>query len=855
MQDDALQPGTTTLATGEKVGHYRVIEQIGAGGMSIVYRAHDDLLHREVAVKQIRLAADDDGSLRRRVQREAQVQKQAGAALPDRLVQLIEVVDEPRGLFLVSEYVDGLSLEQELTRYPEPMDLKRALGIIAAGAQALEALHQRGIIHRDLKPANILLPRTGGLKLADFGLATAMSEQQLQSVGSVRYMAPELLRGDAADGRADLYALGMVGYEMLVGRRAFEQAFRMVLRDQRNQAMRWVKWHTNPRVRATPVTQMRPEVPAAIGELVDRMMEKEADARVPAATEVIEAIRRHYAGGSAATGEAVASAPGQTTAGAPVGTVAPTQPAGDTAPVPRRPRVALILGCVLGFWLLVGGGFGAYIYNEQASAERQRQSAARAVLDEADQLYRAGEYEDARQLYAHLVDDWPAGSPFGRAGEAGVLLSRGRYYLERGDYDAARRDLQQARALDVFDPDHLRGLIDEAEQRGEFDRAVAAIEESIAASEFGEARQQLREWRDVTLTREEEQRLAEISARLEDQRARHEREQVLEAVDRLVERDRRDAAIDRLRDALEADPSVELEQRYDALVSARRHDELVTRAEAAEAAGDLGEAIELYSRALQVEERPQVQRELRELRSQADLERGLRLLEEGRASEAEAALLRSLRYTDNPQAREALQRVEATERRQRFVSDGDEAFAGGDFEAAIAQYTNALEIEADDEVQQKLQRAQVHNLLEQTEQALDRDALDAAEAAVAELAAFDAVDPADLEAIAEAEADLERHRRYREQLEAGDAARAESRFGEAKRRYREAREVFDTEEVRERLDEAEFDDAIAKARHYLEVRRYDNARAWLAQAARYRDEEDEQIEELSRRIEEAAASE
>lgn len=850
MADASHQFAFATLSPGDRLDHYRVIEQIGAGGMSIVYRAHDDLLGRDVALKQIRLAGEpDDDTIRSRVRNEAQMQKRAGADAPERLVQLIDVIDEPRGLFLVSEFVEGISLEQQLTRAGEPMDLKQAVGIIAAVAQALEVIHRHRIIHRDLKPANILLSHAGGLKVTDFGLATAMSEQQLQTVGSVRYMAPELLRGDTPDGRADLYALGLIGYEIMLGRSQFEQAFRMVLRDQRNQAMRWVKWHTNPRVKATPLCQMRGDVPEAIGELVDRLMEKDPDRRVPSARDVVEAIRRHYFGktegapNAAATGAAGLSESAAATSARTIGD-------GDTAPVPRRSRAPLVLSGILAFWLLVAGGIGAYIFSQRGSVDLERQAQARQLLTEAEESYQQARYDEALELYAQIAADWGSHTNLGRAAQAGVLLSRGRLYLEEKDYESARRDLAQLAQMDVFDRDRVHRLLDEAEQRSEFAQAMARIDHDIEQAQFAEARRQLRDWRGVTLTSEEELRLNELAARMEDQRAQHERNQLLREIDRLVNRGERDAAIETLDDALERIPDVYLQTRYDELVARRNYEDLVARARAAEAAGDLQEAVELLTRAQQFDERESVTAELNELRGRAALERGLRLLDEGRAAEAEQNLLRSLRYADNPEARQALERVESTVRRQAFVADGDDAFEAGDYEAAIVQYRNALDIDRDDAVQRKLHRARLHQLLTQTHSAIDERELEAAGEFLDELEDINAID-ADREAVDQARQTLELHQRYHEHLAAGDAARAESDFGRAKRQYRAARDLIETDEVRERLEEAEYADAIAKARAHLEMREYDYARAWLNTAARHRPPSDEQIAQLRRRIDEA----
>ena len=862
MSTNASQPGSdapgATLQPGTKLGHYRITEQLGAGGTSIVYQGHDDLINRKVAIKQIRLTGEpDDDALRRQVKSEAHMQKQAAAADPQRLVQLIEVIDDSRGLFLVSEFVEGTSLEQELAQHTEPMELKRAIGILAATAQALAGIHQRGIIHRDLKPGNILLPREGGLKIADFGLATALSEQQLMSLGSVRYMAPELLRGEDADVRADLYALGIISYEMLAGRRQFEQAFRMVLRDQRNQAMRWVKWHTNLRAKVSPIRELRSEVPDAVGELVDRLMDKDPDRRVPTAGDVVEAIRRHYAGQAPASpaGDAGATAGPPPAAGA-------AEPAltggGDTAPLPKRSRAPLALAGVLIFLLLAAGGLGAYLLQQRNAAETERRQQANEQLESARSAYRQGDFDAARQAYAQVADNWPDDSDVGRSARAGVLLARGRHQLNNEQYQQARQDFEQLQALNttaqrqgeplLVNRDQVQRLLNEAENRGAFAQAMDEIGQLIEQNKFNEARDRLREWQELTLTGAEQERLRELSTRFEDQKARYERQQVLADANNLVEQGRREEALTMLEDALEQSPSPRLQQRYDELAAEQTYQDALASAKAAEAAGNLEKAIAAYERAQNVREKDEIAQKLSELQSRAALEEGLSLLEQGNTAQAEAALTRSLRYQDNERAREALERIESTSQRRSFVRDGDEAFSAGNYEAAIQQYRNALKLGGSDDVQQKLERARMRHMVQRGLEAIRADELEKAQNLLEQAQQMDASSAE----IQQAMRKLEVHKQYHQHLSAGDRARERSDFRRAKTQYAEAQKILDTEEVRQRLDTAEYADAIAKTRAYISMDEFDSARAWLENAAKIRDSDE--VQNLRQQIEQESGA-
>jgi eukaryotic-like serine/threonine-protein kinase len=211
---------------GKSLTHYRIVEKIGAGGMGEVYLARDERLHRKVAVKVLRAGLLADDEARRRFRREARALSQLShphiAVLHD--YDTAENVD-----FLVMELIEGETLAARLARGPLPEPEILRLGIEIS--HGLEAAHQHGILHRDLKPSNLIVTPEGDLKILDFGLAqiigvagqpateTVTVTQAL--VGTLPYMAPERLLGEAGDTRSDLYALGVVLYEMATGKRPF----------------------------------------------------------------------------------------------------------------------------------------------------------------------------------------------------------------------------------------------------------------------------------------------------------------------------------------------------------------------------------------------------------------------------------------------------------------------------------------------------------------------------------------------------------------------------------------------------------------------------------------------------------
>ena len=214
---------------GQILGHYRILEKIGAGGMGVVYRARDERLDRDVALKVLPTGALADDAARRRFRKEALTL--AKLAHPH-IAMIFDFDTQDRVDFLVMEYVAGQTLALKLNEGVMPE--KEILSLGAQIAAALDAAHQEGVVHRDLNPRNILVTPRGQTKVLDFGLAKLLrprgdveatqSFAETEGVaGTLPYMAPEQLRGEALDGRTDIYALGCVFYEMAAGRRPFTE--------------------------------------------------------------------------------------------------------------------------------------------------------------------------------------------------------------------------------------------------------------------------------------------------------------------------------------------------------------------------------------------------------------------------------------------------------------------------------------------------------------------------------------------------------------------------------------------------------------------------------------------------------
>ncbi len=224
-------------SNGQVLGHYRLIEQIGAGGMGVVFRARDEQLQREVAVKILPAGLFADDATRKQLRKEALA---VGKLNHPNIAMAFDFGEESGIDYLVTEYIPGFNLDEMVAHRALPNKTILDLGIQLASG--LEAAHRENVIHRDLKPGNLRVNPDGKLKILDFGLAkliepidekasTANLNTNISLSGTLPYMAPEVLRAEAADARSDIWAAGAVLYEMATGKRAFPDRLPSMLID------------------------------------------------------------------------------------------------------------------------------------------------------------------------------------------------------------------------------------------------------------------------------------------------------------------------------------------------------------------------------------------------------------------------------------------------------------------------------------------------------------------------------------------------------------------------------------------------------------------------------------------------
>ena len=259
---------------GQTVSHYRILEKLGGGGMGVVYKAEDTKLHRQVALKFLPDEVSKNPQALERFQREAH----AASALNHPNICTIYDIDEHAGRpFIAMEFLEGVALKVHIERGPLPV--LDTLDLACQMAEALAEAHAHGIVHRDIKPANVMLTKTGHVKLVDFGLARLPEMAGVTATGAAlgtpAYMAPEQVRGETIDGRADLWALGVVLYEMLAARHPFaSESVQGILHGVLNRA-------------PEPVERLRSGLPPALVRIVNRALAKDALGRYQQAEQML----------------------------------------------------------------------------------------------------------------------------------------------------------------------------------------------------------------------------------------------------------------------------------------------------------------------------------------------------------------------------------------------------------------------------------------------------------------------------------------------------------------------------------------------------------------------------------------
>ena len=263
---------------GRTISHYKILSELGRGGMGVVYKAEDTKLRRTVALKFLRSDLIEDPEHRERFLREAQ----AAAALDHPNICTVHEIDEVEGeTFIAMAFIEGQTVKNKIAE--RPLKLEEALDIATQTAQGLQAAHEKGIVHRDIKSANLMVTPQGQVKIMDFGLAQLAERSQLTKtatiLGTPAYMSPEQAQRLPTDRRTDIWSLGVVIYEMVTDRLPFE--------GERQEAVLYAIAQEDPE----PITALRAGLPMELEWIVGKALAKGADERYQHVEEMIVDLR------------------------------------------------------------------------------------------------------------------------------------------------------------------------------------------------------------------------------------------------------------------------------------------------------------------------------------------------------------------------------------------------------------------------------------------------------------------------------------------------------------------------------------------------------------------------------------
>jgi len=282
-----LQTPVEDLIKGKTfAGRYKILEELGRGGMGVVYKAEDTKLKRSVALKFLPPELTHISEIKERFMREAQ----AAAALDHPNICTVHEFDEAeQKTFISMAYIEGQSLKKKIES--GPLELDEALRIATQVAEGLREAHKKGVVHRDIKSANIMVDDKSQAKIMDFGLAkvsgASLITKEATTMGTVAYMSPEQAKGELTDQRTDIWSLGVVLYEMLTSKLPFK--------GQHEQTIIYSILNDDPE----PVVQLRSEVPAELDAIFHKALAKSADKRYQNLEEMIsnlQSVKRRLAG-------------------------------------------------------------------------------------------------------------------------------------------------------------------------------------------------------------------------------------------------------------------------------------------------------------------------------------------------------------------------------------------------------------------------------------------------------------------------------------------------------------------------------------------------------------------------------
>jgi tetratricopeptide (TPR) repeat protein len=462
--------------TPERIGKYQIVGKLGQGAMGEVFRGHDPVLNRDVAIKRISSGLDADESLRKRFEREAQ----AVALLSHpHIITVYELGFEGDQMFMAMELLEGIDLKHAMAQ--RKLSSAEKLATMEQICEGLAFAHARDLVHRDLKPANIHILPGGKVKIMDFGLARTAGSDMTSTgtvMGTPHYMSPEQVKGLKADARSDVFALGCVFYELFSGRKPFDA-----------ESMHGVLFKVMQDEPA-PLAEIAPDVPHALVQVVERALAKDPAERFQSAGELLAGLRLARAAGAAGAARpaaerteparspavgapgAQASAREASRSGTRPGTRPPERSSVAQPPAPRG-RSYLGLGVVAGLVVVAAAAWGLRSLVTAPQPAAPQPQVARLLADAiATRVQLAQRRLDSSDFAAAVRDAESALKLDPANADAKAVLEEASDRLKRAEGAAAALREAQARGGDVAGAAYELMKVDPA--NAEADKAAQA---------------------------------------------------------------------------------------------------------------------------------------------------------------------------------------------------------------------------------------------------------------------------------------------------------------------------------------------------------------------------------------------
>jgi hypothetical protein len=854
------------LPLGAKVGKYEVVERSGMGGQAIVYKCLDKSLDRFVAIKQISPHLAEDPKFVERFRAEARILARLGAE-GNGIVVIHELLEDPAGLFIVMEFVQGPTLEAVLQDTAGPMEHKAALQILWRLAAALNMVHAAGIVHRDLKPGNIIIAEGLRPTITDFGVAATRTGQTSLLLGTTKYMAPELFSGGDVDGRSDMYSLGMIAYETLLGRPRFQQTFEDIVRDPHSEPLRWMKWHSNEQESAPPLASLDHSMPQPLSDIVAKMMAKKRDDRFESMESLGRAIRAAFnprAKAAAADAAALLAGP-RRHAEAPAENgdelALRAQPA--TAPIPRKPLSlrAKIIIMSAGFTLLLVAVI-AWVLKTSADRQQVETQAGRAYAKAAQQ-YDAGEMEEAIAGFEAVAAGY---SGTRHAWQASVLIPLTKARLAEGNAQTAEQweivaqDAQNAlnqlkkvqaqrKDLDKWAGELLAKMEDMDRNRlrlRKYRTEMARASEAFSAGQFDEAKRILSLLADLN----DEQRKSRDLLRQQVDRGKFDRDYgaLIAKGDQLGAPDdfqkdmdfgNAQAAYAQAKGMLDNSATPEgailpksdlealskaLSAKMALLATKKIYQNARMKLNAAKNADERLAALrDMYEAA----RTPELAQQVRQAVADQHLQQAEDALKNKKPDDARTEAQLALKEApDYPPAVKFMVRLDAVANRDRLINEGGALFAASDWAGALKKFLEAADFGDDESLAAKIVDARFQMQLGEADQLRDAKKWDDAVAAYKK--ARD-IKPADAATVDAREDALNKAKAYYDAFAKGEKAMADKKYSTARGHYIDARKALSAPppEVAQRIALATYMENIEQGKAASARRDYDAALAYF----------------------------